>query len=54
MGCDKQTKNVEGALFWKDIWLGRVPIKIKYPRFFDICRDKDIPVSECCEGVSGA
>jgi hypothetical protein len=29
--------------------MGKVPIKIKYPRFFDICRDKDVSVSECCE-----
>jgi hypothetical protein len=49
MECDKQDKNGEGTLFWKDIWMGKVPIKIKYPRFFDIYRDKDVPVSECCE-----
>jgi hypothetical protein len=49
MGCDKQDKNGEGTLFWKDIWMGKVPIKIKYPRFLDICRDKDVHVSECCE-----
>jgi hypothetical protein len=48
-GAMNKIKNGEGTLFWKDIWMGKVPIKIKYPRFFDICRDKDVPVSECCE-----
>jgi hypothetical protein len=27
MGCDKQDKNGEGTMFWKDIWMGKVPIK---------------------------
>jgi hypothetical protein len=48
-GAMNKIKNGEGTLFWKDIWMGKVPIKLKYPRFFDICRDKDVPVSECYE-----
>lgn len=42
-------ENGKGTLFWMDTWLGDVPLKIKYPRFFDISRDKDVLVSDCFE-----
>lgn len=40
-------KSEKGTLFWKDTWCGGVPLEVKYPRFFDICRDKDGRVSDC-------
>lgn len=48
-GAVNQVKNGEGTLFLKDIWLRDVPLKIKYPRFFDICMDKDVPVADCLD-----
>jgi hypothetical protein len=34
-------KSGDETLFWKHTWYGGVPLEVKYPRFFDICRDKD-------------
>jgi hypothetical protein len=46
-GAVNTVNNGEGTFFWKDTWLGEVPLEIKYPRFFDICKDKDVLVNEC-------
>jgi hypothetical protein len=38
VGSGKQTR------FWKDVWLDDCPLKISYPRMFNISHDQDISV----------
>jgi hypothetical protein len=49
MGAINKVRNEEGTLFWKDTWRGDVPLKLVYPRFFDICMDKDARVVDYYE-----
>ena len=48
-GAINKVMNGEGTLFWKDTWLGDVPLKLIYPRFFDICRVKNAKVVDYYE-----
>lgn len=41
--------NGEGTLFWTDTSLEDGPLKLKDPRFFDICRDKNARLVDYCE-----
>jgi hypothetical protein len=43
VGSGNQTR------FWKDVWVGEVPLKICCPRLFKICHDQDISVSSAGE-----
>ena len=38
IGNGKQTR------FWKDVWFEDCPLKISYPRLFNMCHDQDISV----------
>jgi len=40
-------QNGKEVLFWKDVWLEEVPLKIIFPRIYDYCRNKNSLVSEC-------
>lgn len=51
-GAMNKVDNGEGTLFWQHIWLGDVPISVRYPRVFDICSKKEVRVSECMEDGS--
>jgi hypothetical protein len=35
-----------GLFFWKDTWLGDVPLSIKYHKFFEKCGEKDALVAD--------
>jgi hypothetical protein len=48
-GAIYKVRDEEGTLFWKDTWWGDVPLKLVYPRFFDICMDKDARVVDYYE-----
>jgi hypothetical protein len=48
-GAINKVRDEEGTLFWKDTWWGDVPLKLVYPRFFDICMDKDARVVDYYE-----
>jgi hypothetical protein len=40
VGRGDQTK------FWRDVWLGEVPLKVFYPDLYEICRDLDALVKD--------
>jgi hypothetical protein len=35
-----------GTLFWHDIWIGDIPLKLKFPRLFDLAESKERTVEE--------
>lgn len=50
VGCwfENNTRRVLGngrsTFFWHDIWVGDIPLKLKYPRLFDLSVDKECSV----------
>ena len=38
--------NGRGTLFWHDIWVGEFPLKIKFPRLFDLALNKESLVED--------
>jgi hypothetical protein len=53
MGVVNIVRNGEGTLFWKDTWMGEVPLSIKYPNLYEICKDEDVLVVDCFDGDNG-
>ncbi|MCI12865.1 putative non-LTR retroelement reverse transcriptase, partial [Trifolium medium] len=47
IGCGDQTK------FWRDIWVGTVPLQDKFPRLFSVSTQKDCNVVDLREMVEG-
>lgn len=45
-GAINKVNNGKGTLFWKDTWLGDVPLSIKYHKFFEKCGEKDALVAD--------
>ena len=47
---DSNTRRVVGngrrTLFWHDIWVGDVPLKLKFPRIFDLSVHKECSVEK--------
>jgi hypothetical protein len=41
-----KVNNGKETLFWKDTWLGGVPLSIKYHKIFERCRKKDALVAD--------
>jgi len=35
--------------FWKDVWVGDVPLNLQFPRLFSIATHKDLKVRELRE-----
>ncbi|CAJ2647958.1 unnamed protein product [Trifolium pratense] len=48
IGCGDQTK------FWRDIWVGTVPLQERFPRLFSVSTQKDCNVEDLREMVEGA
>lgn len=48
----KYCKNVVGndklVSFWRNIWCGDLPLSVRFPRLFDLARDKDNSVEKLC------
>jgi len=38
--------NGRGTFFWHDIWVGEIPLKLKFPRLFDLSVDKECSVEK--------
>jgi len=34
------------TLFWHDIWVGDIPLRLKFPRLFDLAVNKECTVEE--------
>lgn len=47
LGVVQQIGNGEAVFFWKDVWLGSCPLKIRYGRLFNITSNPDITVADC-------
>lgn len=38
--------------FWKDVWIGNCPLKVRFSNLFKIWQDPDISTADCCrDGV---
>ncbi|GJY10113.1 hypothetical protein Tco_0378298, partial [Tanacetum coccineum] len=44
--CVKKVGNRVDTMFWGDPWMGEVPLKIQYPRLYDLETNKGISVAE--------
>jgi hypothetical protein len=42
--------NGKNTQFWKDTWIGELPLKLSYLKLYKYSRDKEYLVSNCCEG----
>jgi hypothetical protein len=40
-GLSSRVNNGERVLFWEDVWLGRTPLKLTFPKLYEYCRNKD-------------
>jgi hypothetical protein len=43
--------DVRGTYFWYDTWVGDVPLKIKFPRIFDLSVDKECSVEKMWRAI---
>lgn len=48
-GARQEVNNGKDTLFWEDVWLGEVPLKLIFPQIYTYCRDKNCTVNECWE-----
>lgn len=39
--------DVKNTPFWDDIWAAEVPLRLKFPRVYGCCRDKNAIVRDC-------
>lgn len=46
-GAKFTVNNGENTLFWEDVWLGEVPLKLSFSHLYEYCREKKCLVSEC-------
>jgi hypothetical protein len=53
MGGAVEVNNGKDTLFWEDVWLGEVPLKMNFPQIYSYCADKQCTVSDCWERGSG-
>jgi hypothetical protein len=44
--CRKIMGNAKTISFWKIIWCGDATFTVKFPRLFDLARDKNISVEK--------
>jgi hypothetical protein len=35
--------------FWDDVWLTSSPLRIGFPRVYEICEERDISVADCAK-----
>jgi hypothetical protein len=42
-----EVNNGEEILFWEDIWVEAVPLKLIFPKLYNYCGKKDCSVREC-------
>jgi hypothetical protein len=53
MGGAVEVNNGKDTLFWEDVWLGEVPLKMNFSQIYSYCADKQCTVSDCWERGSG-
>lgn len=49
-GAVFQVNNEANTLFWEDVWKGDIPLKLAFPRLYDLCGQKQCVVSDCWDG----
>jgi hypothetical protein len=47
VGAIKQVKSGDQTRLWEDVWLGQVPLKLSFPRLYEICNDRNSLVGDC-------
>jgi len=54
--ADRVVRNGVNTLFWSDVWVGEVSLRVRFPRLFDLSGYKELIVAEMCQlgwGVDG-
>ena len=46
-GAQFVVQNGRNTLFWDDTWISDVPLRLLFPRVFNLCRDKSATVNQC-------
>ena len=41
--------NGERTLFWSNVWVGDVPLRVRFPRLFDLSCCKEVSVAGMCQ-----
>jgi len=41
--------NGESTLFWEDVWLGEIPLRLEFPKLFQFCSKQGTTISEFWE-----
>jgi len=45
-GAVFEVKDGKSTRFWEDVWRGDIPLKIAYPKLYELCNDKTRLVSD--------
>lgn len=46
-GAVHKVHNGRSTFFWQDTWILKVPLRVQFPRLFQICDDSDVLVVDC-------
>lgn len=38
------------VLFWEDVWVGDIPLKLEFPSLYEICSETNVVVRDFWEG----
>lgn len=52
-GIEKKVGNGYYTLFWRDLWVDRLPLSVKYPRLYIISKGKMMEVQKLGKWVNG-
>lgn len=44
---------MRNTYFWDECWAGKIPLKLKFSRFYNLCIDKSVRVGEMEEWNEG-
>ena len=45
-GLKKKVLNGESTLFWEDVWLGEIPLRLEFPKLFQYCTKQGATISD--------
>lgn len=45
-GAIFQVHNGKSTMFWDDVWIHNVPLRVSYPKIYPICRNRKCLVSD--------
>ena len=49
-GVTFKVQNGRDTIFWDDLWISNIPLRLEFPSLYTICNRKDVQVSEFWDG----